>query len=146
MPAKNKLYNLVTYAATLPFVACAVMHYTGVTTLHGLGSVSHMAVGYALIIISFIAGLHLGAYLLYQTKTPRALFLVSNIIMASAWVTVVATDIQIAVNILIFAFFYLLAVDYLLRREFFISCSYFRTRCIVTLIMTGSLFFSSGVS
>ncbi len=146
MLTKNNLYILVTYAGALPFIACAMMLYSGIDTLEGLGSVSNISAVFALIIVSFIAGLHLGTYLFYRTQTPKPLFIISNIIAAIAWISLLVANVKVAIAILIFAFIYLLLVDYLLKRELFISKSYFNTRLIVTLITTGSLLLTSSIS
>ena len=145
MLTKNNLYILVTYAGALPFVACVIMLYSGIDTLEGYGSVSNISAVLALIIVSFIAGLHLGTYLFYRTQTPKPLFIISNLIAIFAWITLLVANVKFALTILIFAFLYLLLVDYLLKRELFISSSYFNTRVIVTLITTGSLLVTSSI-
>lgn len=143
---RDNLYILVTYAGALPFIACAMMLYSGIETLEGVGSVSNMSAVLALIIISFIAGIHLGTYIFYRTQTPKPLFIISNIIAAAAWLSLLLADIKVAFSVLIFAFVYLLAVDYLLKRELFLSTKYFNTRLIVTLITTGSLLITTNIS
>lgn len=144
--ARNNLYILVTYAGALPFLACALMLYSGIHQLGSLGSVNEIVAVYALILISFIAGVHLGTYLFYNTKTPKPLFIISNIIAAIAWVSLLFTTLANATLILIGAFIYLLGVDFLLKRELFISPTYFVTRFIVTAISAGSLLFVSSIS
>ena len=107
-----------------------------------LGSVDQIAIICGLLIISFIAGIHLGTYLLYETKTPKTLFLLSNIIAAITWFSVLVAPAYIAVITLTIAFGYLLLVDFLLRRENLISHSYFNTRVIVTAITALTLLFT----
>lgn len=143
MLTKDNLYILVTYAGALPFVACAIMLYSGIDTLEGLGSVSNISAILALIIVSFIAGIHLGTYILYRTQTPKPLFIISNVLALTAWLALLIANLKVAISILIFAFIYLLIVDYFLKRELFISKNYFNTRLIVTLITTGSLLITS---
>ena len=146
MFTKDNLYILVTYAGALPFIACAIMLYSGIHTLDGFGQVNNISAVFALIIVSFISGIHLGTYLFYNTKTPKPLFIISNVIAATAWISLLVANIKIAIAVLIFAFIYLLLVDYLLKRELFISKNYFNTRLIVTLITTGSLLITSNIS
>ena len=146
MFTKNNLYILIAYAGALPFVACAVMLHSGINSVGEFGSISYITAIYALVIISFIAGLHLGTYLFYQTQTPKLFFILSNIIAAGAWLTLLFANIKIAIAVLAFAFIYLLMVDYFLKRELFISTGYFNTRLIVTLISTSSLLLASGMS
>ena len=146
MLTRDNLYILVTYAGAVPFIACAMMLYSGIDTINGVGSVSNISAVFALIVVSFIAGLHLGTYLMYRTQTPKALFIISNVIAVIAWASLLFADLTTAILILIFAFAYLLLVDYLLRRELFISKGYFNTRLIVTLISTGALLITSSAS
>ena len=136
----------MTYAGALPFIACAVMLYSGINNVGFIGSVSEMTAIYALIIISFLAGIHLGTLLLYNTNTPKPLFIISNLFAAGAWFSLLITKSSSAVIILVCAFGYLLFVDYMLRREKFISSSYFNTRIIVTAISAGSLLLVSSTS
>ena len=136
----------MTYAGALPFIACVSMLYTGVNDIGPLGPVNEIVSVYALIIISFIAGIHLGTYLFYSTKTPKALFIISNVIAAIAWMSLLFANPNSSTLILVGAFIYLLGVDFLLKREMFISATYFITRIIVTMISAGSLLFVSGMS
>ncbi len=143
---RNNLYILVTYAGTLPFIAGALMLFTGIHSIGSLGSVTEIIAIYALIIISFIAGVHLGTYLFYSTKTPKPLFIISNIVAALAWMSLLFASPTNATLILVGAFIYLLGVDFLLKQEMFISPTYFVTRLIVTAISAGSLLFVSSIS
>jgi hypothetical protein len=144
--ARNNLYILVTYAGSLPFIAGALMLYSGIDAVGSLGSISEIIAMYALVIISFIAGIHLGTYLFYNTKTPKPLFIVSNIVAAVAWISLLFANPANATFILVSAFIYLLGVDFLLKQEMFISPSYFVTRLIVTTVSAGSLLFVSSLS
>jgi hypothetical protein len=144
--ARNKLYILVTYAGSLPFIACALILYSGISDVGSLGSISDLITMYALVIISFIAGIHLGTYLFYNTKTPKPLFIVSNIVAAVAWISLLFSNLSNAPFILGRAFIYLLGVDFLLKQEMFISPSYFVTRLIVTTVSASSLLFVSSLS
>ena len=143
---RQNFYILVTYAGTLPFLACVLMLYTGINELGLLGDINQLASIYALIIVSFIAGIHLGTYLFYNTQTPKFLFIVSNIVAALVWLTALSTSSFITFLIPCLAFTYLLFVDYLLRREKFISLTYFSSRVIVTLISVIALLFTASVS
>jgi len=144
--ARNNLYILVTYAGALPFIACALMLYSGINNVGSLGSVNEIVAVYALVLISFIAGVHLGTYLFYNTKTPKPLFIISNVFAALAWMSLLFASPANATLILVGAFIYLLGVDFLLKREMFISPSYFVTRFIVTIVSAASLLFVSSVS
>ncbi len=144
--ARNNLYILITYAGALPFIACALMLYSGINHLNFLGPVNQAVAVYALIIISFIAGVHLGTYLFYNTKTPKSFFIISNIVAVLAWISLLFASPANASLILVGAFIYLLGVDFLLKREKFITQTYFTTRLIVTAISTVSLLFAFSFS
>lgn len=136
----------MTYAGALPFIACALMLYSGINHVSLLGPVNEIVAVYALVIISFIAGVHLGTYLFYNTKTPKPLFIISNIVAAIAWMSLLFASPGNATLILVGAFIYLLGVDFLLKQERFISPTYFATRFIVTAISAGSLLFAFSIS
>lgn len=143
---RQYLYILVTYAGALPFVACAVMLYSGINEVSLLGSVEKIVAVCGLILISFVAGIHLGIYLLYNTKTHKSLLLISNILAVIAWLTIMFAPIHISISTLTGVFGYLLLVDYLLKKENLISLNYFTTRLIVTFISAITLFFTASIS
>ncbi len=136
----------MTYAGSLPFIGCALMLYSGISHVSLLGPVNEIVAVYALVIISFIAGVHLGTYLFYNTKTPKPLFIISNIVAALAWMSLLFASPANATLILVGAFIYLLGVDFLLKQERFISPTYFTTRLIATAISAGSLLFAFSIS
>ena len=143
---RQYLYILVTYAGALPFVACAVMLYSGINEVSVLGSVDRIAAICGLIIISFLAGVHLGTYLLYNTRTHKSLLLISNLFAIIAWLAVMFAPIQLSIITLTIVFGYLLLVDYSLKREKFISLNYFSTRLIVTSVSAIALLFTASAS
>ena len=122
------------------------MLYSGIDHVGSIGSINQIVAVYAMIIVSFIAGVHLGMYLLYDTKTPKRLFIISNVIAALAWMSLLFASPTSAALILVGAFIYLLSVDFLLTREMLISPAYFATRLIATVVSAGSLLFVSIIS
>ena len=143
---KQYIYILATYAGALPFVACAIMLYSGINELSLLGSIDKIVAICGLILVSFIAGIHLGTYLLYETKTHKSLLIVSNVLAVIAWCAVMFATIQFAIAIITAVFGYLLVVDFLLKREKIISANYFITRFIVTLISAATLLVTASAS
>ena len=119
------------------------MLYSGTNNVGLLGSVSEIVRVYALIIVSFIAGIHLGVYLFYNTQTPKPLLIISSVIAVLAWLSLLFSSTSNVTLVLIGALIYLLGVDFSLKRETFISPTYFVTRLIVTLISASSLLFVS---
>lgn len=75
---KTRLYTLLTYAGTLPFIACAILLFVNVQGLPLLGSLTDIAAAYALVIVSFMAGTHWGSYLVSQEASPFNLFVLQR--------------------------------------------------------------------
>ena len=48
----------LTFAGTIPFIACAVLITLGVDSLSVLGKTSHILASYGLVIATFMAGAH----------------------------------------------------------------------------------------
>ena len=122
------------------------MLYSGINELSLLGSIDKIVAICGLILVSFIAGIHLGTYLLYETKTHKSLLIVSNVLAVIAWCAVMFATIQFAIAIITAVFGYLLVVDFLLKREKIISANYFITRFIVTLISAATLLVTASAS
>ncbi len=136
---KKNLYTMLTYAGTLPFIACALMPYIQFPELPGLGSFDTIAIAYGLVIISFMAGAHWGSYLFASESSPINLFISSNIIAVLVWLTFLAATASITLSVFIAAFLYLLWVDYRLLHSKLISAHYFQTRFSATAVAVVAL-------
>lgn len=135
----NKTYQYLTYAGTIPFIVCALLPLVGVSTIANVGDVDFIARLYGLAIVSFVAGSHWGTYLYNRMRCPANLFLVSNIVVLSAWFAFLLTGSVISIFVLILALLYLLFVDFSLYRVGITTADYFTTRLNVTVIVCAAL-------
>ena len=58
-----RLRTVLTYAGTLPFIACTLCLVMNIRTVPILGSVDHILTVYGIIIATFLAGSHWGQHL-----------------------------------------------------------------------------------
>lgn len=139
------LYASLTYAGSVPFIACAVWLASGTHTLELFGEtleVSQILGIYAVIIASFMAGAHWGQHVNRDDVWAVFLSLSSNacaIILFFAYVLLSFPTFLILAAIL---FLYLLYVDGKLYKAGHISHHYIKTRCGVTVIVFASLLVS----
>lgn len=136
---KSKLYTLLTYSGTLPFLACAILPYANFSALPVLGSFDRIAAVYALVIVSFMAGTHWGNYLVMEDTAPVNLFLSSNIIAIIIWLVFLSMNIATSLWVSTVAFLFLLWVDYKLFQANLITRYYFNVRRNATAIVVVSL-------
>lgn len=135
----SKIYRYLTYAGTLPFMACAVMPHTGYTEIPGLGSFDQIASAYGLAILSFMAGTHWGLYLSAPDRAPVNLFVTSNVVTVAAWAAFLAGPRLITFGVLSSGFVLLLYIDYLMKTRDMLTPGYLRTRLHATVIVLASL-------
>jgi len=136
---KIKLYTILTYAGTLPFISCAILPYANLPNLPFLGSFDRIAAVYALVIVSFMAGTHWGNYLVMEDESPINLFLSSNVVAIVAWLVFLSTGIEATLWVSVIAFLFLLWVDHKLFKANLITRYYFIIRCNATVIVVVSL-------
>jgi len=135
----EKLTELLTYAGSLPFIACALLPLLGVDTIPPFGRFDVIAVLYGLTIASFMAGTHWGTYLYNRASSPANLLITSNVVALSCWFAILLAGTVMTLFVMIFAFAYLLFVDLGLVRVRLITENYFQMRLRVTLIVEGAL-------
>ncbi|MGM8884477.1 DUF3429 domain-containing protein [Psychrobacter sp. 1U2] len=134
----------LTFAGTLPFIACAIFISLGIDAVLGLGKTSTMLAVYGLVIATFMAGAHWGNHLSLADNNPWSvrLPLISNIIALVLWLGFLSLSEVGFIWLLIIAFIALLFIDYNLNAGQVISARYFKVRKYVTLIVTVSLLIS----
>ena len=115
----------------------------GISQLNPLGSVDNIVSSYGLIILGFMAGVHWGTYLFYDTKCSINLFISSNAVVIIAWLSYLNASTNFTLLVYLVGFAFLLYVDYRLRQNNIISAHYFMTRVIVSLIVFASLIASA---
>lgn len=131
----------LTFAGTIPFVACAFLLMIDVVTVPILGSVVDVLSAYGLVIASFMAGAHWGNHLSLadDNKWAVRLPLYSNVIALGLWLGFLILSTSSFIWLLVIGFISLLVIDYSLHRAQIISHTYFQVRQYVTAIVVISL-------
>lgn len=133
------LRNALAFAGAIPFMASAVLLFTGHTSHPILGDVSFAITAYAIIIATFMSGAHWGQHLHLQSPWNTALSIISNIITVTLWFAFITQPTALVVLHVIVALVSQLVIDALLFKHRIIDQPYFLTRCIVTSIVCASL-------
>jgi len=136
---KNRLYAVLAYAGTLPFIACALLPAVGAPEIAALGGYADIAAGYGVAIASFMAGIHWGTWLYRKADGPLNLLLTSNAITVAVWLGFVTAPAAASLMITGLAFLLLLLVDYRLARQNIIATDYLALRRNVTGIVIAML-------
>lgn len=132
------LLRILPYAGALPFIMGAAANLSG--TLPNLiylimfMDVKHLVLSYALLIVSFMAGVHWGQHL-SGMQTRFNLLLSSNAVALVAW----GCYIRLQPDPLCFVFIGLFAVLYFIDTQLELQPNYLQTRRNVTLIVCTSL-------
>ncbi len=131
----------LTFAGTIPFIACAVLITMGVDAIRGLGETEHVLAVYGLVIATFMAGAHWGNHLSLADDNSWAVKLpiFSNVIALALWIGFLSLSNVGFIWLLIIGFIGLLVIDYGLSGAQIISPDYFKVRKYVTLIVVISL-------
>ncbi|MCH1782488.1 DUF3429 domain-containing protein [Psychrobacter glaciei] len=131
----------LTFAGTIPFIACAFLLMIDVVTVPILGSVANILSAYGLVIASFMAGAHWGNHLdlADDNKWAVRLPLYSNVIALGLWLGFLSLSASSFIWLLVIGFISLLVIDYSLHRAQIISHTYFQVRKYVTTIVVISL-------
>ncbi|MDN5566988.1 MAG: DUF3429 domain-containing protein [Psychrobacter sp.] len=137
----KKLSPYLTFAGTIPFIACAVLIIIGVNIVPILGSVTRILTVYGLVIATFMAGAQWGNHLSLADNSSWAVRLpiVSNIVALALWLGFLTLSTKGFIWLLIVSFISLLIIDYGLNNARIIDDKYFTVRKYVTLIVIASL-------
>ena len=127
------------YAGMLPFVACAILASAGVDAIPVLGSTSHIAASYALVITVFMAGIHWGTAVYKHTDVPMNLFVQSNVVTLVAWFGYLLASNSVSLLICAVALTYLLWLDRRLHLAELLSATYLTLRFRVTTVVVVAL-------
>lgn len=119
-------------AGALPFVACAVLSFLGITSIAPFGELDVLAGSYGVAILSFIAGTHWAFQLLRGNDTPHNLLITSNVVFLAVWISWIGAPLAWALWTQIAAFAYLLFVDGRLSSSGVTTDAYYRMRKIAT--------------
>lgn len=131
----------LTFAGTIPFIACAALITLGIDAVQALGATEHILAVYGLVIATFMAGAQWGNHLSLADDNAWAIKLpiVSNIIALALWLGFLTLSTTGFIWLLIVSFISLLLIDYGLYKAQIISANYFTVRKYVTLIVVFSL-------
>ena len=139
MKFSNKIIIYLTYAGCLPFIICAFFLFFNLNSIPYLGDTITTLQVYSLVIASFMAGAHWGQYLYLLDESPIHLPITSNLIALFIWISFLIMPAFWYLLVLIFIFVFLLLIDVRLARKKQLVSLYFRSRVIVTIIVSVSL-------
>ena len=135
----------LTFAGTIPFIACAVLITIGIDAIRVLGETEHVLAVYGLVIATFMAGAHWGNHLSLTDDNSWAVKLpiFSNVIALALWLGFLSLSSVGFIWVLVIAFVILLVIDYGLNQAQIITPDYFKVRKYVTAIVVISLIISA---
>ena len=135
----------LTFAGTIPFIACAVLITIGIDAIRVLGETEHVLAVYGLVIATFMAGAHWGNHLSLTDDNSWAVKLpiFSNVIALALWLGFLMLSTAGFIWLLVIAFVILLVIDYGLNQAQIITPDYFKVRKYVTAIVVISLIISA---
>ncbi len=135
----------LTFAGTIPFIACAIMITLGIDAVIALGTTAKVLSAYGLVIASFMAGAHWGNHLSLADDDSWAarLPIFSNIVALVLWLGFLILSSAGFIWLLIIGFLALLIIDHGLYQANIIDKTYLKIRKYVTLIVVISLVVSA---
>jgi hypothetical protein len=133
----------LTYAGALPFVICAVCRVLASPMVPGIGPVDIVLSSYAIVILSFMAGVHWGQHLHLGDGWSRHLPVLSNLITLAGWFAFLFLGPRAVAYICAIAFAVLYVIDLGLFRAGHLSQRYIILRRNVTGIVVASLTLSA---
>lgn len=137
--AATRVYKTLTYAGAIPFVACALLPFAGITSLGPFGEWSDVIVTYGLAIASFLAGTHWAFELARPGTYAVSLFVMSNAVVLAVWIAALVAPVDVALGVQFIAFLVLLRVDRAVAQSGGTPPEYLATRQRITLIVMAAL-------
>lgn len=141
----SRIVPVLMYLGVLPFVAGIAAILMALPSPSYLPDWATLVASYALVILSFMCGVHWGLALSAKEVLPVDLFLASNIITLGGWITFLLVEPMIVFQVSAIGFVVLLGIDWRLRESGVLSEAYLVHRRWVTLIVVVSLFAPSMV-
>jgi hypothetical protein len=140
----KRVATILTYAGTIPFVACAAILLFGPAM--GLGGLRQFAgqaiTTYAAVIVSFLGGIQWGIAIAthqQQPQTAKSLFLLSVVPSLLAWAMLFLPNDSSRVVVAIFLVGFIWIIDALLHLQQVLPTWFFRLRSIVSAVVMASL-------
>lgn len=140
----KKKFLYLTYAGTVPFAACAVCLSTNINQIPVLGSTLKVLSVYALVISSYLSGIHWGQHLHIKGKWGHYLPILSNCIALTLWLGFLTLNFKTLVGLFSVTFALLFLIDYRLFKLDIITPLYIQTRFFASVIVIISLI-TSGI-
>jgi hypothetical protein len=132
----KNLSNQLVIAGVLPFVIGALLLLAGVSSLPGLGDTGHVVASYALVISTFLTGIHWGQHL-SRGKMHINLFITSNVIAVLIWISWLILPVFAFLFFIAAVLAILLIIDQQLYCDSIITGPYLFTRTVITgIVMT----------
>lgn len=132
--------KLLTRLGALPFVASVGIELLGWHDLH----IAYFVIAYGAVIVSFLAGIHWGLFLLRNGQLHLNLLLSSNVLALFAWASLLIPPVEIQLLVQMLCFVVLLWIDKQLSTDMAIEPWFYALRKQITavvLLCEGSLFF-----
>ncbi len=137
--SETKLYQALTYAGAIPFLACAVAPYVGMHSLGPFGEWQDILVLYGVAIASFLAGTHWAFGLGEPRGKGSTVLVVSNAIVLAVWIAALVATFPVALGVQFLAFVVLLFIDRSVATAGKTTAGYFRMRLRITAIVLAAL-------
>lgn len=141
----KKLSPYLTFAGTIPFIACAILITMHIDAVIAMGTTAEILSAYGLVIATFMAGSQWGSHLLLTEDNPWALKLpiFSNLITIILWLGFLTLSEGGFLWLLLIGFICLFIIDYTLNEDGIITDKYLKSRKYVTVIVVISLIISA---
>lgn len=134
------------YVGTIPFVSGALILFVLPESSDWIALVQQALAVYALVIGSFMAGVHWGQQISLAPVWQRSLMFFSNAIALALWLGFLLLPFQFLMLLFVAAFSLLLVIDYGLAGDGHITRGYFFHRTAVTAIVCTALIVSALVA
>ncbi|MFT6557052.1 DUF3429 domain-containing protein [Sneathiella sp.] len=132
-------YPYLTLSGALPFIFCAFLLFAGVETVPVFGNTETILKTYALVIASFLTGIHWGQHLSLTGKWSRYLPVLSNTNILMLWFLYLLLPSQLMLFAFVLSYLVSLEIDRKLYQEALITPGYFKTRCLASALAILSL-------
>ena len=106
--SQETLAKYLTYSGALPLLICAILMFALPEEKNNISLIAHT---YSAVIISFLSGTHWAVYLFFSDKCHHNLFISSNIITVTAWLSVIIPMHEFVLLLQSFCFLILLFLD-----------------------------------
>lgn len=131
------LARALTFAGALPFLAAVAA--VAFAPVWASSAVWQAVLAYAVVIASFVSGIHWGLFVYRDRAMPLNLFITSNICALAAWAALLVPSLPGALALLIAVFAALFVIDHALWRAGAHAGWFYRLRAIITGIVLAAL-------